>query len=245
MEKLSFLIIFVLLSALLFFVYPITGYIQMRKLRKNVNMSKYNKKSWYLESIIWAWIPVVIILFLFPLANINTQDLGLKWINLKNSVLPHWVVISSVILYVVYLIYNVYSIIILRTNKKARKKVADSFDKDYKLYFPASKQERKYWFFLATTAGITEEIIYRGYLFFALAFVFPDISIVAILLISTLLFGLGHIYQGTEAIKPTLIGLLFGVFYLAFGSILPIIVVHAIQDLVVIDILNSDSNENV
>jgi len=69
--------------------------------------------------------------------------------------------------------------------------------------------------------------------------IFPGLNIFIILGISALIFGIGHIYQGFgETLKPTLIGLIFGLFYISFGTIIPCIVLHTLQDLCALDMIN-------
>jgi uncharacterized protein len=140
----------------------------------------------------------------------------------------------------IYLFYNVYLIIILKINKKARLEASMKLPEYAKTLFPITRLEKKTWIFVALTAGITEEIVYRGFLFFAFALIFPSLSIFHVLLISTFIFGIGHIYQGKEVIKPAVLGLLFGFSYIIFDSIIPIIVLHSIQDLVVTNLIDEE-----
>jgi len=99
---------------------------------------------------------------------------------------------------------------------------------------PVTGQERRGWILVSVTAGITEEILYRGYLFFAIALLFPSVPVWAILFFSSVMFAIGHIYQGKHAIKPALAGIFYGVFYIVFDSIIPVIFAHLLQDAVVL-----------
>jgi hypothetical protein len=84
---------------------------------------------------------------------------------------------------------------------------------------------------LAITAGICEESLYRGFAMAALsrAGVFPW----AVVLVSSLLFGFAHTYQGKSGILGTmLMGLVFGVARLAFHSLIPVMVWHSTVDVV-------------
>ena len=86
--------------------------------------------------------------------------------------------------------------------------------------------------------------MYRGYLFFALKIIFLQLNVIHLLVISTLIFGLGHIYLGKEVIKSTLLGLFFGVYYIVFGSLIPVIIIHIAQDLALRDMFKSNSKES-
>lgn len=82
---------------------------------------------------------------------------------------------------------------------------------------------------LSITAGIVEEIVYRGYVFWYLAQVLPAWAVV---FVGALLFGLGHSYQGTaNVLRVTLVAIAFGAYYLLTGSIWLPIVAHALLDL--------------
>jgi len=240
----SHLIIFILIVFITSFVYPITGYFQHKKLKINIIKDPSSKIGWYRETIILSWIPIVLIILLIPLSGFTLQNLGFRKIDLNISGFPKGVSVTVSVLYLLYFIYNLYSLIILGLNKKSRTNAAKQIPDDFKIYLPGNPKERKVWDLVAITAGITEETIYRGYLFFGLSLLFPNLPLFIILLISTILFGIGHIYQGVEAIKPTLIGLVFGLFYIVLDSIWPLIVLHILQDSVVRNLLEDDYNTN-
>ena len=52
-----------------------------------------------------------------------------------------------------------------------------------------------------------------------------------VMILSAVLFGLAHIYQGTAgALSAGVIGLAYAVFYMAFGRVWPMIIAHALFD---------------
>jgi len=84
---------------------------------------------------------------------------------------------------------------------------------------------------LAVTAGVCEEFLYRGFAMAALERTAVPTWLVVIL--TAALFGLAHAYQGRSGILATgLMGILFGMGRLAFGSLAPMMVWHAAVDLV-------------
>lgn len=110
---------------------------------------------------------------------------------------------------------------------------------EVKVLLPVTKKEKQVWVFTAVTAGITEELLYRGFFFYLMGEIFPGLNIFIILGISALIFGIGHIYQGfSETLTPTLMGILFGLFYITFGTIIPCIILHTLQDLCATDMIN-------
>ena len=96
---------------------------------------------------------------------------------------------------------------------------------------PQSSVELLPYLALAITAGVCEEFLYRGFVIAALSgFGLPGWSQV---LISSLLFGLEHSYQGRGGMVMTLfVGLVFGVSRLSYHSLVPAIFWHSAADAV-------------
>jgi len=84
---------------------------------------------------------------------------------------------------------------------------------------------------LAVTAGVCEEFVYRGFVMAALARV--GIATWMVLMISSVLFGCAHAYQGRSGIiGTTLMGFVFGLVRVFTVSLAPAVVWHAAIDLV-------------
>jgi membrane protease YdiL (CAAX protease family) len=86
------------------------------------------------------------------------------------------------------------------------------------------------WILISITAGICEEAIYRGYL--QKQFTALTRNVPAGILISALLFGLGHSYQGwRRASVISLMGAMAGILAYWRRSVRPGMLGHALQDL--------------
>ncbi len=107
---------------------------------------------------------------------------------------------------------------------KIREKIGD-----LEFLLPRGTQEMRVFTVLALTAGICEEIIYRGVLMaVAISVIGPWPAVAA----TSVIFGLGHCYQGTGGIlKTTVVGLVLAFLTLMSGSLLPAILLHAVIDL--------------
>lgn len=82
------------------------------------------------------------------------------------------------------------------------------------------------------TAGICEEIIYRGFLIQYFVDLPLGLSLTTALLLSSVLFGLAHFGQGPVGMFSTgLFGGLAGVQFLATGNLFLPMVIHALVDL--------------
>ncbi|MBS1668099.1 MAG: CPBP family intramembrane metalloprotease [Bacteroidetes bacterium] len=101
------------------------------------------------------------------------------------------------------------------------------------------KKTKWLMYFTAITAGIVEELLFRGYLiprlqkFFKTAF-WP-------IFISSALFALAHAGYGTflQVIGPFYIGLIFAIFYNKYKNITPLIICHLTWDLLTLFVLMS------
>jgi len=81
-------------------------------------------------------------------------------------------------------------------------------------------------------AGISEELAFRGFLFYYLSVYVPQVNSLEKVLLTSLIFGVAHLYQGWQGVAKTgLIGLILAGFYVLTGSLLLPMVVHAVNDM--------------
>lgn len=96
---------------------------------------------------------------------------------------------------------------------------------------PQSTKELIPFLGLAVTAGVCEEFLYRGFAMAAISRTGLPVGVVIVL--SSLLFGLAHLYQGRAGFfSTTILGLLLGVSRALLGSLLPAVVWHIGVDVV-------------
>jgi membrane protease YdiL (CAAX protease family) len=108
-------------------------------------------------------------------------------------------------------------------------RVGASFGKSGDI-LPHTSAERSLWSWAATTAGICEEIMFRGFL---LAFATSLIGLGPAVLVTAILFGAYHGNQGRlAAVKAGVAGLVFTLIALALGSLIPGMVIHIVQDII-------------
>lgn len=84
--------------------------------------------------------------------------------------------------------------------------------------------------FTCITAGITEEIIFRGYIQTRIELIFKSPALGIIL--SAVFFSLGHSLYGTvqEIVGPLVIGLIFSIYYYKYKNIYFLMVFHFLFD---------------
>jgi CAAX protease family protein len=94
---------------------------------------------------------------------------------------------------------------------------------------PSSDEEMRWFNRLALTAGICEELLYRGYLIWYLS---TWMAVIPAALVASVVFGFGHAYQGPRGIALTAaVGVFMSAIYLLTGSLVACMVIHALMDL--------------
>jgi membrane protease YdiL (CAAX protease family) len=94
---------------------------------------------------------------------------------------------------------------------------------------PRTPTELKLFFGVSLAAGVGEELAFRGYL---LAYFDGLVGPAGAVLVSSLIFGWGHAYQGAAGIVKTgIAGLLYAGAYAVTGSLLAPMLLHAVTDM--------------
>ena len=97
--------------------------------------------------------------------------------------------------------------------------------------FPRSSWEVVFYVGLALTAGLCEEFLFRGFVMAALFR--AGLAAWAVVLGSSAMFGVAHFYQGRGGAAGTgILGTVFALVRLAYGSLLPPVIWHAALDVV-------------
>ena len=97
--------------------------------------------------------------------------------------------------------------------------------------FPRQPTEFVFYILLAFTAGICEEFTFRGFMIAALFR--ADLSTSLVVVISSVMFGVAHLYQGKGgSVGTALLGMFFAGARIAYGSLLPVVLWHAVLDIV-------------
>lgn len=95
---------------------------------------------------------------------------------------------------------------------------------------PHTPGERRSFLLVAVTAGICEEVLYRGFVMgYVGTWTGPELAVV----LSSVAFGLAHLYLGfSHVIRTTVVGAVYALIALAAGSLWPAMILHVATDLV-------------
>jgi membrane protease YdiL (CAAX protease family) len=211
-------LIFLVLGLIL----PWRGRVRMKKLLAMPHVGTVERLTLYASTIAFQWFAVAVVAWRAWAHGFTASQLGLT-IHAKTRVLVASIVGAATIAALQWL--N------LRRVGKIPVEARGSLQALAERILPQSTVELLPYLALATTAGLCEEFLYRGFAMAVLAHVGPG-AWVAVLL-SSALFGLAHSYQGRSGIVTTLlIGLLLGASRIAYDSLIPAIFWHSAVDMV-------------
>jgi len=153
-----------------------------------------------------------------------------------------WVSLLVVLVALVAIFYSSKSL-----DNATEKELDQARDKlgSLQFFLPRKSAHLKYFYALSFIAGVSEEIIYRGFVIWYLSAFVP---IWAALIGSAVIFGLAHSYQGVSGFFRTgCAGLLMAALYILSGSIWLPIIAHifgdALQGPMFVKILKGDRDE--
>lgn len=175
-----------------------------------------SKSVEYLKTAFLIWVPTLLLVYLFSKAELSVVDFGFV---VKNS----WENILFGSLLAVAIIYLLFLIKSIQSSEELRAEIINKSEA-FKDILPTTKNEVLiFTLILSVTAGVCEELIFRAYLFTLLD---SHIGMVAAILLSSLIFGLWHLYLGwQEVIRTSVMGAVFcGIYIFTENIILPILV---------------------
>jgi uncharacterized protein len=184
---------------------------------KHFKMSFFDELSF---SLVIRWGAVLFVLLYAY--KVERQQL-LIWKGNENGI--GFTLLSVVVLYVLYVIAGLLSIIPALFGFHETHAVSRTM---YQLL----QGHPMYIFIISLTAGVTEELVFRGYLLTRLSEFFKEPHIPAI--ISSALFAILHYgyYSLAQLLGTFFFGVFFSIFYIKYRNIHALIIAHFLIDLI-------------
>lgn len=204
-------------------VYPIAGFVGFRRLLHRVAAGEsINRSQLYRNTIIGHWTLLLMCMAMWAGAERPWSELGF---GLQLGLMFAFGVALTILGIVVLFMQ-------LRQVKNATQEEINGIKKRFgklSIILPQNGNELARFYGLSITAGIVEEILWRGFLIWYLGQFMP-LWIAA--LVSVIGFGLAHAYQGIAHLpQVTVVGAAFTGLYLLSGSIWLPIILHAAVDI--------------
>jgi CAAX protease family protein len=231
MEFLSF-ILMQLMAAYTVLVEPFLRTNFYRNLKKRLSSDPAARVLFYRTQVLWEWSwVVVLILIAIPYPNPLAQ-LGLTMPNLVG-----WIIMLALLVGIAL------STVLLRRNPGAMESMRRSLEPSA-ILLPSTPIERRWYAIAGITAGICEELLYRGFLMHYLPSTFPNLDWILVAILSGIIYGLSRAYQGFRGMAQTaLTGFSFAIVFVLSGSLLPAMVFHALAELRILAIWEPEEDK--
>ena len=217
-------------------VAPAWDYYDTRRLKKNP--ASDNKLRYYKTLCLWLWIAAIVACVSPGWRRVSTfARTEAEWI--FQHAVAYYVVGGLIALFTAAIVLPYVTVFWMRVRNQPRKYAsAKMIEKlPYAYLFPATPRERRWWMVVAVTAGICEEVLFRGFLLYYLRSGW-GLALAAAIVVSSLIFGMQHLYQGAKGVVATTLGgAMFALLFVISGSLLLPILLHAAMDLRMLVIL--------
>jgi membrane protease YdiL (CAAX protease family) len=214
----DFWLIFIALGVLL----PLRGRLRLERLMTIPQMGRRERLSLYASTIGFQWLAVGVVAWRARARGLTPEELGLV-------VHGRWRILITAMVGAATL--GTLQWFNLRRMGRSSAKARKFLEMLAERILPQSRVELLPYLGLAVTAGLCEEFLYRGFAMAALTR--SGLPVWGVVLLSSLLFGLAHLYQGRGGIVSTLIiGTVFGTARIAYDGLLPVMLWHFAVDAV-------------
>jgi uncharacterized protein len=206
----------VLLAAYLVLGQPVVGAWSAARFRRDGQRLRRYRRTAVLE---WSLVAVAVLL-VAAAPGLDLGDVGVRWP--RGSA---YTVVGAVGL--------VGSVVLLAGLRRRVDRGAEVVAPEaVHALIPRTAGERRAFLGLAVTAGVCEEVLYRGVLLAVAAALLPGLGPVRLVLVAALVFGLAHLYQGALGMLTALVlGGGLAILYLGSGSLLLPVLYHVLIDL--------------
>jgi membrane protease YdiL (CAAX protease family) len=175
----------------------------------------------YRATLLWQWGMTVVMVAMWLFADRTWAELGLQWVAGVKP-LVGWILTLAILV-----------ALLLQTRMLLRRPSGiDSLRQELEPVrdlIPQNAPETRWFLALSVTAGICEELLFRGFL---MAYITSLLGVWAAVLLSSLIFGLCHAYQGARGVLKTGgIGLTMAILFVLTGGLWAPMLVHAVIDL--------------
>jgi membrane protease YdiL (CAAX protease family) len=204
---------------------PFVGWVLHRRFESAVRTAPGARRWLYRRLLLLEWGLVVLVVAVSLVApRVGWAELGLRW--------PDRVSVATAIVVAVILLVSVVSVRALRGGALREAGTESAALRSVGSLLPRTDPERRLFGAVALTAGIAEEVVYRGFGIAVLAALAPSLPWWGLIAAAGVAFGLAHAYQGPAGIATTgLLGAVLAVVYLDTGSLLVPVLLHCLIDL--------------
>ncbi len=210
----------ILLLFFLLIIWPLSSYLLMKEQQPQLSGTGFEgvnlSTQIYLPTILIQLLVFLLITLVLRLEKESFSSIGLKGFDLRNLLIGifFWFGMSLLLLMISYLLksYNL------------------STSPDVIKLLPRTAPQRLLWVIMALSASLAEESAFRGFVLTRLNFFLKNWWLT--ILIASISFSSGHLYQGTAgAFYAGIYGIFFSLLFLWRKSLAPCMTAHFLQDM--------------
>jgi hypothetical protein len=211
----------VVLAVWMTLVQPFAGRRRYRLLLERLRHDPAARLHHYRRGIVFEWVGAACVGLLAVLAHSRLRSLWPAGDHTEVAAQVPGIIVALVAVTAIY-----------RFGGQATRRALAVQLKPVAALLPRTPVERGMFALLAVTAGVCEEVLYRGFGIAALRWAAPGIGKPALIAVTAVAFGMAHLYQGRMGVALTgLAGAYFAWIAISTGSLLPVMAVHAVLDL--------------
>lgn len=213
-----------LLTFVLVVVVPAVSYLRFQRLRRHTGPAApvRTKLRLYASTICMQWVLVGAMLWVAGRHGLSAADVGERPGNARLTFL--------VTLGLLAIVAVVAGILLPRVGRARPKALIAALGR-MRTLAPAFGPEMAAFVLVSLTAGVCEELLYRGWLVNLLRTATGSVWIA--IAVGSALFGIGHAYQGVRGVLRTgFVGLQLAILFVVVDSLVPGQVLHAAVNLV-------------
>jgi membrane protease YdiL (CAAX protease family) len=217
---------FVLILVFLGVLVPWRGAARMKSLLNKPELTSIDRLSLYGSTILFQWLIAAVVAWRSISRSVSPEELGLAGVH------PWLVTWTSVVLTGLLCANQVVGL--RRVTRMPAGQRGSLFAITEKI-MPRGPVETLVFAALACTAGLSEEFLYRGFVFMAFVRVASSLGspIATAAILSSVWFSLAHLYQGWKGMITTfVVGIIFATIRIWTGTLVPPIAAHIGIDLV-------------
>ena len=167
------------------------------------------RRAMYLRIMLWQWLCAGATIGLWVVTARSWPAFGISWP-------AGWGFAVALALTIAVLGYCARQLYLVRRRPDLAAKTRESAAA-LEFMLPSTRADMRVFAFLCLTAGVVEELLFRGFLLWYLNAAIP---LWAAVLVSSVVFGIGHLYQGWSGVFQTgAMALLMAGLYVLAGSL--------------------------
>ena len=214
----TFSISYLLLLFILGILFPINGVLSGKRIKEFLSTNPQGKMIFYRQTIIIQFVLATLVFAAMAFNRDSLDEIGLSFFRQPLLVLG----LLAICFLGWWLLWNY---------RFAPRRLRRSIERDaaVKFLFPTTKQEYHWSIGVSFAAGISEEIVFRGFLYWQLAQFLP---IIPSIILANLVFGLCHYGTGPKnAFLAFSLGVLLSILFLYTDSLFFLMIIHVLVDI--------------